>query len=98
MIRAGVNSLRGGDQRWSSLPQQQSVALLSRAADKMARHKAHSGHIVLTRMPALVTGTSRLATSSPGKRITALVVSALRCGTRTQPCSTAQEHQHHSDR
>lgn len=80
------------------LPQQQSVALLSRAAYKMARHKAHSGHIVLTRMSALVTGTSRLATGSPWKRITVLAVSALRRSPRTQPCSTAQEHQHHSDR
>ncbi len=64
----------------------------------MACHEAHSGQIILARMPAFVTSAGRFAVNSPWKRITVLAVSALRRGPRTQPCGTAQKHEDHSSR
>lgn len=58
----------------------------------MARQEAHRIHIVLAPMPALVTGTGRLAINRPWKRITVLAVRAPWDGPRIQPCGPAQQH------
>jgi hypothetical protein len=58
----------------------------------MPGHEAHRGHIVLTCVPALVTGSGRLAINGPWKRIAILAVRTLGHGARTQPYGSAQQH------
>ena len=43
------------------------IDLFSRGADKVTCQETHSGHIVLSLMPALTTGTGGLAGNSPWK-------------------------------
>jgi hypothetical protein len=53
---------------------------VSRGADKMPGHEAHSSHIVLTRVPAFITGAGGLAINCPWEGITVFPVDAFRQG------------------